>query len=267
MATAGLGSPFPGRTLRVGALDAASVLAVQQRLNSLGCGPIEVDGVFGQQTLDAVELFQARSMDAFGAPLPVDGLVGPMTWAALFGNVISEVTHSTSPLLLETLVVAARELGVREEPVGSNRGPRVDQYVRSAGLDPAGHYPWCACFVYWCFDQAAAALGLKNPVVRTAGVLEHWNEAADLGDVRRLANAECIAEPQLVQPGMIFVILLSSGNGHTGLVEGVRGMLLTTLEGNTNDGGSREGIGVLRRTTRRISQMRGFIDYSSAGTK
>jgi hypothetical protein len=37
-----------------------------------------------------------------------------------------------------------------------------------------------------------------------------------------------------------------------------------TIEGNTNDGGSREGIGVFKRDTRLISGInRGFIDYAS----
>ena len=62
---------------------------------------------------------------------------------------------------------------------------------------------------------------------------------------------------------MIFIIINPSGTGHTGLVEGVRGVVLMTLEGNTNAGGSREGIGVFRRSTRTIATMRGFIDYGS----
>ena len=41
-----------------------------------------------------------------------------------------------------------------EVPPGSNRGPKVDIYVSTTGLDPAGQFAWCACFVYWCFDKA-----------------------------------------------------------------------------------------------------------------
>ena len=63
---------------------------------------------------------------------------------------------------------------------------------------------------------------------------------------------------------MIFIIGTSSGKGHTGLVEKISGSLLTTIEGNTNDNGSREGIGVFRRTSRQIADInRGFIDYGT----
>ncbi len=62
---------------------------------------------------------------------------------------------------------------------------------------------------------------------------------------------------------MIFVLDFGGGAGHTGFVEGVQGGRLVTLEGNTNDDGSREGVGVFRRTGRKIVSInRGFIDYA-----
>ena len=37
---------------------------------------------------------------------------------------------------------------------------------------------------------------------------------------------------------------------------------MITIEGNTNDGGSRNGIGVFKRDARKINQInKGFIDY------
>jgi len=130
------------------------------------------------------------------------------------------------------------------------------------GLDPTeGSFSWCAAFVYFCFAQASATRNLNNPVVRTAGVLDHWNEAG-ARRIHRLSTEECQNESSLVTPGMIFIITTGGGHGHTGLVEEVRGLALTTIEGNTNAGGSREGIGVFRRTSRRVSDInRGFIDY------
>lgn len=254
---------FPGQIISAGSADAASVLAIQRRLNAVGCGPLREDGVFGPETLESVELFQARSFDQFGTPLKVDGRVGPMTWATLFGIEIPPgVSRASSPLLQGTLVKASAEVGVREEPPGSNRGPQVDQFLRAAGVDPTrGSFPWCAAFVYWCFDQTSIALSVKNPVIRTAVVLDHWNKAGARG-IHRLSADECRDTPSLVQPGMIFIISTGGGKGHTGLVEEVRGVALTTIEGNTNEGGSRDGVGVFRRTSRRISDMnRGFIDY------
>jgi hypothetical protein len=259
---------FPGQTISAGSKDSAGVLAIQKRLNAVGCGPVEEDGLFGPETLEAVQLFQARSVDQFGTPLKVDGRVGPMTWATLFGVEIQpQVANSTSALFAQTLVAAGREIGVREEPPGSNRGPRVDQYLRSVGLNPGqGSFAWCAAFVYFCFTQACIGLSMQNPVIRTAGVVEHWDLAGRRG-VHRLSAEECQAEPSLVQPGMIFIITTGGGHGHTGLVEEVRGVALTTIEGNTNEGGSRDGIGVFRRATRRVADMRGFIDYSQRAKK
>src|SRR6478609_1567044 len=75
---------FPGRVIKVGSDDKASILAIQARLNLMGCGPVQEDGVFSAQTFEAVQLFQARSLDFENRPLNVDGSVGPMTWASLF---------------------------------------------------------------------------------------------------------------------------------------------------------------------------------------
>ena len=254
--------PFRGRVLTAGQAG-ADVLAVQRRLNQLGCGPIAEDGAFGPETLDAVELFQSRFADHFSAPLRVDGRVGPLTWAALFNAPsLPHVTAPPTPLLAGALRVAAGEIGVMESPLGSNRGPKVDEYLCCVGLDPTqGHFSWCAAFVYWCFDQAAASLHVPNPVIQTAGVLDHWNRAGAKG-IRRISCTECADQPDLVQPGTIFVLSTGGGNGHTGLVEELQGIYLTTIEGNTNDNGSREGIGVFRRTARKIPDInRGFIDY------
>ena len=252
---------FPGRVISAGSKDKRSVLAIQRRLNQVGCGPVAEDGVFGPETADAVELFQARSVDQHGSPLLVDGSVGPMTWAALFGAVPA-VDVAETPLHTAVLKIASSEIGVMEEPPGSNRGPKVDTYLRSVGINPAsGSFPWCAAFVYWCFQQASQKLEVPNPAIRSAGVLESWNRAGSSG-VPRISSIEAQKEPGLVKPGMVFVLSAGSGNGHTGLVEQVDGVVLTTIEGNTNTGGSREGVGVFRRTGRRIAIInRGFINY------
>lgn len=55
------------------------VKAVQEALKAIGFDPGKIDGVYGQKTVAAVVAFQtARG-------LAVDGIVGPKTWAALFG--------------------------------------------------------------------------------------------------------------------------------------------------------------------------------------
>ena len=100
----------------------------------------ELDRVeFGPSTKEAVEDFQARHQDGQGRTLRVDGVVGPLTWAAISGGAqppgkwtvpgwrcdLSEVPEPVRWVLQ----VARNELGVREQPPRSNRGPRVDQYT------------------------------------------------------------------------------------------------------------------------------------------
>lgn len=149
-----------------------------------------------------------------------------------------------------------------EDPLGSNRGPQVDKYIASAGGDPAGHLAWCVAFMFFCVEQAAKKLGRSNPMIQTLGVLDHWNQAGIKG-IPRLKTDRATHNPTLVRPGQIFVIDTGGGRGHSGFVERAEGGKLITIEGNTNNDGSRDGIGVFRRSGRMISRInRGFIDYN-----
>lgn len=150
-------------------------------------------------------------------------------------------------LAAEALAAATTQIGVQEQPKGSNSGRHVDLYLKSVGLKPG--YSWCMAFVYWCVSAAAASLGLKNPLVKTGGVLDQWNR-----NKLRLLPARSSA----VKPGDIFIMDLGKGLGHTGFVERITGGLVHTIEGNTNDEGSREGYEVCRRE-RALSSIKGFI--------
>ena len=260
--------PFPGRTLKAGEANPELVIALQRQLNAAGCGPVVENGLFAEPTTTAVKRFQMRFPDVDGVPLKVDGSVGPLTWAALFGaemapaDAMSTLAPAASSLSLAAIECARAELGVHEQPPGSNRGPRVDDYLSAVGLDPAaGSFAWCAAFVYFCFGKAADAAGRRNPLPRTAGVLAHWNRAERSG-ARRIKHADAAANPSLVRVGQIFCIDFGGGAGHTGIVTGVESGKLLTIEGNTNDGGSREGIGVFARGGRTVGAInKGFLEY------
>jgi hypothetical protein len=261
---------YPGYLVKKGNTHPRIVRAVQRRLNKLGCGPVHVDGRFDTETRSAVTLFQARATDLDNHPLKIDGVVGPLTWAALFGEEsLPTISDATSSLLATTLRIAYREVGVLEDPPGTNRGERVDEYIRAVDLDPdkgpVGGYAWCACFVYWCFERSAKKHGIENPVVKTAGVLDHWAKAGKRGE-RRILTEEVLEDIRLLKPGLIFIINTGGRSGHTGLVEAYERGNLITIEGNTNEGGSGEGIGVFRRTGRKLQEInRGYIDYSVYG--
>lgn len=255
---------YPGKVLRVGTKDRSAVRAVQRRLNQVGCGPIPANGIYDDVTRATVGYYQARAVDSQEQPLKIDGVVGPLTWAALFGSrTLPSITGSPVSKLLGTcLNVAASQVGVMEEPPGSNRGPQVDEYLKAVGIEPSDDsYPWCAAFVYWSFRHAAIRIGIQNPAIRTAGVLDHWAKAGQKG-IKRIFLAEFIVDFSLVKPGLVFVINTGGGKGHMGLVEDYRDDRLVTIEGNTNLPGDREGVGVFRRTGRKLSDInKGFIVY------
>ncbi len=263
---------YPGRVIKSGEQDARLVKALKQQLNTMlalaGADAIQLDAVnpnFGPVMKRAVRTFQARHVDADGHPLKIDGEVGSITWAVLFGRqTVPTADHSTDALLARVLQIAAREEAakVREVPPNSNRGPKVEAYLKRAGVPPG--LAWCCAFVYWCFDEAAKAQAPQpraNPMFKTAGCLAHWNNAVRQG-ARRIDKRDAVANPGLVKPGMVFIMDFGRGAGHTGLVERVDGGLLTTLEGNTDASKTREGGGVYRLTRKVGDINKGFIDYA-----
>ena len=120
--------PYPGRVLKVGVSAAETVKILQHRLNAVGCGPIAEDGVFDKANTErAVKLFQTRFSDVTGSPLVSDGIVGSLTWGALFGaSTVPFNSVAPSPLTKAAIDFALTQLDVRENPLGSNRGPEVD---------------------------------------------------------------------------------------------------------------------------------------------
>ena len=260
---------FPGHYLRFGIEDDPHVEVVQRRLRTIGIDPGTINSDFGVNTENAVKMFQARSDDETGEPLEIDGIVGPKTWAMLFKtglSVAGPIVPASGPqssLVAALLDIAGDEVGVLEQPPGSNRGPRVDQYIRTAGLDPTqDSFPWCVCFVFWCFSQAAMRVSGINLMPKTAGVHICWQNSQNIPGIRIVPAQAARNNPALIKPGMAFFIDTGGGRGHTGIVAANVNSLLETIEGNTNDGGSREGVGVFRRTRRRIGDINlGFVAY------
>lgn len=154
------------------------------------------------------------------------------------------MTIQTS-LSQEALFVAITQVGVREEK--SNKGPEVARYLKAVGL-PVG-YAWCMAFVYWCTEMAANKLQQPNPLIKTAGVLDQLNRTT----LRILPPRS-----SGIKPGDVFIMDLGKGLGHTGFIEKVNVGTFSTIEGNTNAAGSREGIEVARRT-RSITEIRAII--------
>ncbi|BFM42680.1 hypothetical protein CFS9_13210 [Flavobacterium sp. CFS9] len=148
-----------------------------------------------------------------------------------------------SKLSEKTLQIAITQIGVQEVPKNSNAGADVEKYLKSVGLGKG--YSWCMAFVYWCTVEASKQLNTSNTLQKTGGVLAMW-------------NARPLLRVKVPQPGDIMILDYGGGLGHTGIVEKVVGTKIHTIEGNTNDVGSREGYEVCRRV-RELSKIKGFI--------
>jgi hypothetical protein len=121
-------------------------------------------------------------------------------------------------------------LGVKEDPPGSNSGKYVNIYLASVGLPPGN--PWCAAFVFFRVQQAAKELGISALWPKTGLVQAVYDWAKS----HKLVSDTPAA-------GMVFVEWFPSLNryAHTGLIAEVQGNKFRTVEGNSNSNGSRDG--------------------------
>ena len=260
---------YPSHLVQQNDNDLATVNALQAALKAAGYGPLNA-GVFDAQMSSVVKLYQSQHVDREGRALDADGVIGPMTWATLFGDTTAPAArnNAVSPLAQKAIEIARAQVGVMEEPPGSNSGPKVNQYLLRVGIDPAHTTAeqryWCMAFVYWCVDEAAKALNTANPLVHTASVLDQWHRCAGRPNLRLISQHDALTGTVAVEPGHILILDHGGGMGHTGLVSAVDGPHLTVIEGNANAlANSRNGLGVFQTTHRKISdkEVAGFIDY------
>jgi hypothetical protein len=146
---------------------------------------------------------------------------------------------------------AKTQVGVREH--GFNRGKEVEEYQKVVDGVSSGE-AWCLCFCQAAAKHVANKLGVRNPLFPT----EH---CATL--FRATGKAFISPNPKL---GSIMIMKhKDSDSGHAGIVvdEGQIRMF-ETIEGNTNEEGSREGDGVYRKVRdihgTKTMDILGFID-------
>jgi cell wall-associated NlpC family hydrolase len=147
-------------------------------------------------------------------------------------------------------------IGVRENPLGSNRGPQVDRWLRESGLDAsvitAGNGYWCAAWAgaMWKFA------GIQMPVgYYDCDVLWRWAR-----ETKRFVK----------KPGLGYMVLYGNAKkpdaNHVGIVvENVQNPVIT-VEANTTIEGSafeRNGTAVAVKLIQPSDPVLGYISVES----
>lgn len=204
---------------------------------------VELDAqYFGESTKAAVKHFQTHHTDQAGQHLLVDGIVGTGTaWAFEHPGGPSSRDlpgswawdrNATPPELMPVIDGAVRDIGLREDPDGSNDGPDLAKFH-------TGGNPWCALAVStWYMARAGGC-----PFGRLAAVyaIHAWAKAngklVDAADVR---------------PGDLGLFLRAGGHGHIVLVVGRNPAgLLCAVEGNCSN--------AVRAMLRPVGKFQAFV--------
>jgi hypothetical protein len=155
------------------------------------------------------------------------GSAGAASSATAFEQALSAATAGQAAPLgasggsggLGALQVAESQVGVTEQPPGSNDGPQIAEY-RTAVQGAYAGAPWCAYFASWCARQAGVPLGDHGQGFGSVSEITDW--ARQTG---RLT--------QTPAPGELILF----GTQHVGIVKSVNADgSLTTVEGNASNG-------------------------------
>ena len=124
------------------------------------------------------------------------------------------------------------QVGIREE-TGRNDGPQVEAYLETTGIGKGN--PWCAAFVNWV---------LKRSEVSTPN--SAWSPDWFKSNVILERSRGIVGNPR---KGDVFGIYFQSMGrvAHVGFVHRWGEDWVETVEGNSNDNGSRDGDGVYRK--------------------
>ena len=192
--------------------------------------------------------------------LKADGVDGPVTWQTILNKLtisndqkaVTVTSKDSAGTLVSRIIELARgEVGVRE--IGdTNCGKRVNEYKSATYLDSTQSWPWCAAFICWILREAmkGGSYSFKRPTTAGAWDFENWASDQDMSvKTKKPHNGDIIA-------GDIILFTFS----HIGIAISApdKNGMVQTIEGNTDDAGSREGGGVYIKD-RHISKIRSRI--------
>ncbi|HEY1021458.1 MAG TPA: hypothetical protein VGE06_04065, partial [Flavisolibacter sp.] len=153
------------------------------------------------------------------------------------------------------------DIGIREK-TGKNDGQRIEEYLSYVGLGKGN--PWCAAFICWVYGKAGVvnprsgwspALFPESRVIwsRRRGIIknsslniQHSSSISANSTKHSKFNIQNSPKPRAAD---IFGIWFQDKKriAHCGFIDDWQEKYVITVEGNTNESGSREGDGVYRK--------------------
>jgi len=243
------------RILRKG-ISGDDVKVFQTSLNAFGNYGLTITGVFDSSTESVVKNFQASNK------LTSDGIAGPKTIAKL--KKLLETKPTEKPQLSSTLHQTILETAkgfVGQKEISGNMGfkqPFFLKLMESIGWRKS--WAWCSMFCKLVYTESYKKLGLDPKTIT-----KYISPSVQQTRANFLkAGYPLITNWKEVKPGAYISWVSGSDRtkGHTGiLVEFIEnGQKMITIEGNTNDAGSREGDSVARKTrSALVGSGRGLI--------
>jgi hypothetical protein len=169
-------------------------------------------------------------------PQPV-ATASTATSAAAFASALQGATATTAAAPVQAggtpagqamVNLARAEVGVAEQPPGSNDSPRISQF-RQATAGAPGPGPWCAYFVSWAARQAGVPIGDSGQGYGLVDDVMAWGQR----------TGKALPAGSTPQPGDLIV-----WDEHIGIVESVGSDgSIHTIEGNSSDSVARRDYG------------------------
>jgi len=161
--------------------------------------------------------------------------------------------------ILSEIIAKAVEskIGTREEG-GENKGKDLQPFFDSDWYDPNGSkagddgYAWCAAFVCWAVKEASSKIDIAFSLPRTprAWGFEDWAKAQ--------GEKVDLKKPHLGDINRGDIVIFKFSHIGVAVSDLDSSEFFSTVEGNTNSKGSREGDGVYRKL-RHASEIRSRI--------
>lgn len=180
----------------------------------------------GEMSLEAVLTRVAQLQTAMLPPaVPTQKVstdFGQVLNAANAGLTPVSAVQATGGTVGQRMVaLAQQEIGVKEEPMGSNNSPRIAEYRTATSGSGIG--PWCAYFTSWLAKSAGAPVGEQGQGFGSVDALYAW--------AQRTGKAQQNGPGVTPVPGDMIVF-----DEHIGLVESVDpDGTVHTIEGNSSD--------------------------------